>query len=49
MNFVIKLSKFTDFNTVIMVVNLMSKKTHFTSIYIIVIIKNIIRLFLYNI
>ena len=49
MNFVVKLSKFTNFNIVIMVVNLVSKKTHFTPIYIIVIIKSIIRLFLYNV
>ena len=44
-DFIIELSKLMEFNIIITVVDLVSKRTYFTSTHIIVIIENTIRLF----
>jgi len=49
MDFVIKLPKFARFDIVIIVVNLVSKRTYFIPIHIIVTIKDTIKVFLYNV
>ena len=49
MDFIVEPLKFAGFDIVITVVDLVFKRTHFISIHMIVTIKNIIRLFLYNV
>ena len=49
MNFIIELPKSTGFNTVIIVIDLVSRRTYFIFTYIIVTVESTIRLFLHNI
>ena len=48
-DFVIKLSKSIGFDIVMIVVDLIFKRTHFISIYMTIIVEGTIRLFLHNI
>ena len=49
MDFIIKLPEFTGFNTVIIVANLVFKRTHFISIHTIIITESTMRLFIHNV
>ena len=48
-NFVVKLPESIEFNMIITVVNLASKKTYFILIHMTITMKGTMRLFLYNI
>ena len=47
-DFIVKLPKSTSFDIIMIVINLMSKKTHFISVYTIVTTESAIRLFFFG-